>query len=57
MLRQSLKSTVPTARVNVLPLKKGQFWDGINPFNGWLGIRVVSVLDSGAEGSGFKSQS
>ena len=24
---------------------------------GWLGSRVVSVLDSGAEGSGFKSQS
>jgi len=23
---------------------------------GWLGSRVVSVLDSGAEGSGFKSQ-
>ena len=27
------------------------------PFrNGWLGSRVVSVLDSGAEGPGFKSQ-
>jgi len=25
--------------------------------NGWLGRRVVSVLDSDAEGSGFKSQS
>jgi len=24
---------------------------------GWLGNRVVSVLDSGAEGPGFKSQS
>ena len=24
--------------------------------NGWLGSRVVSVLDSGAEGPGFKSQ-
>ena len=24
--------------------------------NGWLGCRVVSVLDSGAEGPGFKSQ-
>ena len=24
---------------------------------GWLGSRVVSVLDSGAERSGFKSQS
>ena len=23
---------------------------------GWLGIRVISVLDSGAEGRGFKSQ-
>ena len=27
------------------------------PFrNGWLGSRVVNVLDSGAEGPGFKSQ-
>jgi len=25
--------------------------------NGWLGSRVVSVLDSGAEEPGFKSQS
>jgi len=25
--------------------------------NGWLGSRVVSVLDSGAEGPGFKSLS
>jgi len=25
-------------------------------FTGWLGSRVVSVLDSGAEGPGFKSQ-
>ena len=25
-------------------------------FRGWLGSRVVSVLDSGAEGPGFKSQ-
>ena len=25
--------------------------------NGWLGSRVVTVLDSGAEGPGFKSQS
>ena len=24
---------------------------------GWLGSRVVSLLDSGAEGPGFKSQS
>ena len=24
---------------------------------GWLGSRMVSVLDSGAEGPGFKSQS
>jgi len=24
--------------------------------NGWLGSRVVSMLDSGAEGPGFKSQ-
>jgi len=27
------------------------------PHLGWLGSRVVSVLDSGAEGPGFKSQS
>jgi len=26
-------------------------------YQGWLGSRVVSVLDSGAEGPGFKSQS
>ena len=26
-------------------------------YHGWLGSRVVSVLDSGAEGPGFKSQS
>jgi len=26
-------------------------------YPGWLGSRVVSVLDSGAEGLGFKSQS
>jgi len=25
-------------------------------FQGWLGSRVVSVLDSGTEGPGFKSQ-
>jgi len=25
--------------------------------SGWFGSRVVSVLDSGAEGPGFKSQS
>ena len=28
----------------------------INPNAGWLGSRVVSVLDSGTEGPGFKSQ-
>jgi len=27
------------------------------PLKGWLGSRVVSVMDSGAEESGFKSQS
>ena len=26
-------------------------------YNGWLGSRVVSVLDSGTEGPGFKLQS
>ena len=30
---------------------------GIYTDQGWLVIRVVSVLDSGAEGTGFKSQS
>jgi len=29
----------------------------LNLLRGWLGSRVVSVLDSGAEGPGFKSQS
>ena len=28
----------------------------IRMFLGWLGSRVVSVLDSGSEGPGFKSQ-
>ena len=27
-----------------------------SPARGWLGSRVVGVLDSGAEGPGFKSQ-
>jgi len=31
--------------------------DFIDVSEWWLGSRVVSVLDSGAEGSGFKSQS
>jgi len=30
---------------------------GVTYVMGWLGSRVVSVLDSGAEGPGFKSQS
>jgi len=30
---------------------------GFNVPAGWLGSRVVSVLNSGAEGPGFKSQS
>ena len=34
----------PKRQTNLLPI-------------GWLGSRVVSVLDSGAEGPGFKSQS
>jgi len=29
----------------------------IECYRGWLGSRVVSVLDSGTEGPGFKSQS
>ena len=34
----------------------GHFWE---PYylDSWLGSRVVSVLDSGAKGPGFKSQS
>ena len=35
--------------------KPGKLWD-FSPTL-WLGSRVVSVLDSGAEGPGFKSQS
>ena len=31
--------------------------DQIRGTEGWLGSRVVSLLDSGAEGPGFKSQS
>jgi len=33
-------------------IKNTMYWSA-----GWLGSRVVSVLDSGAEGPGFKSQS
>ena len=29
----------------------------IKNYSGWIGSRVVSVLDAGAEGPGFKSQS
>ena len=39
---------------------EGQFsagHTGAYPLTGWLGSRVVSVLDSGAEGPGLKSQS
>jgi len=32
------------------------FLEGLCSGHGWLGSRVVSVLDSGAEGPGFKSQ-
>ena len=39
----------------------GQLWTAYIPSltecRGWLGSRVVSVLDSGVEGPGFKSQS
>jgi len=38
-------------RANDLPL------NDVLRYIGWLGSRVVSVLDSGAEGPGFKSQS
>ena len=31
-------------------------WGAVTELEGWLGSRVVSVLDSGAEGPGFKSQ-
>jgi len=36
--------------------KKEEIWV-YSYYYGWLGSRVVSVLDSGAEGPGFKSQS
>ena len=32
-------------------------FNAVSATRGWLGSRVVSVLDSGAEGPGFKSQS
>jgi len=32
-------------------------FNGLFSISGWLGSRVVSVLDSGAEGPGFKSHS
>ena len=50
---------------NRLDPSVGHTMDVLSPFisvlcqavTGWLGSRVVSVLDSGAEGPGFKSQS
>ena len=39
------------------PSDRGQLKNRTELLDGWLGSRVVSVLDSGAERSGFKSQS
>jgi len=36
--------------------KTNQTFQPLSSQRGWLGSRVVSVLDSGAVGSGFKSQ-
>ena len=36
--------------------QSAKYTPAVNKY-GWLGSRVVSVLDSGAEGPGFKSQS
>jgi len=34
-----------------------KYYYTVSLFQGWLGSRVVSMLESGAEGPGFKSQS
>ena len=58
-VRTRVKSTVSTETwecdfpgINIPNRKRRQ-----SKTNGWLGSRVVSVLDTGAEGPGFKSQS
>ena len=53
-----VSSTVATSAVSVQLLHESatfRAWYGMEL--GWLGSRLVSVLDSGAEGPGFKSQS
>ena len=51
--RSALDRGAVTAAHSRLPVA-WFYWGG---WWGWLGSRVVSVLDSGAEGPGFKSQS
>ena len=63
----SVRCSAATVVDNKLPGDRswslGTNWQGltlvyiVQPITeGWLGSRVVSVLDSGAEGLGFKSQ-
>jgi len=56
-------ATERSAQEKPAPLRQQVRLRGTNPASsgstvrpGWLGSRVVSVLDSGAEGPGFKSQ-
>jgi len=61
------RARIATAQVRVLPQRhranvplsvagQNHTVPGTYDLIGWLGSRVVSVLDSGAEGPGFKSQ-
>ena len=45
-------------RINLCDIKKteSKLMSAVSVSIGWLGSRVVSMLDSGAEGPGFKSQ-
>ena len=43
-------------RCSNLVVMSGRQLLGLIVFVGWLGSRVVSALDSGVEGPGFKSQ-
>jgi len=51
-----LLPTTPRLGFCTFSIRQQVLWVAIQKI-GWLGSRVVSVLDSGAEGSGFKSQS
>jgi len=56
-LKQIRRNLSPADTPRVTTADTGpRFTHEISHDNGWLGSRVISVLQSGAEGPGFKSQ-